>query len=224
MSPTPTQQPSRWAIAGSIAVAFALGLGLFVALPTLVAGWLMPSAEKHSVIANVLEGGVRLAVILGYIAAISMLKHVRRVFQYHGAEHKVIHAFEHAVPLTVPDVARFSTAHPRCGTAFILIVVVVKMIVNCFLPWYSSIPLRLLVRLATLIPVASISYEITRLAGRFRDHPAVTILFAPGLLLQRLTTREPDADQIEVAIKAFEAVQQDQLAEGTPQPQPHAAA
>ena len=204
---------SRWAIVTSMALAFVLGLGLFVALPTVLAGWLVPQAPKHSVLGNVVEGAIRLVVIVGYIAGISAIKHVRRVFQYHGAEHKVINAFEHGTLLTVQDVSRYSTMHPRCGTAFILLVVVVKMVVNCFLPWYTNIPLRVLVRLATLVPVVSISYELTRLAGKYRDSPLARAVFAPGLAMQVLTTREPDEGQVEVALKAFEAVQEEQLAE-----------
>jgi uncharacterized protein YqhQ len=146
---------------------------------------------------------VRLALLLGYLFAISFMPDVRRVFAYHGAEHMTIHAFEHGDPLVPDRVAPYPTAHPRCGTAFLLLVVVLTIVIFAFLPRVNLL-VDLLVRLALVIPVASISYEVLRLGASRERHPLMRLLVAPGLLLQRITTRRPDQRMIEVAIASME--------------------
>lgn len=189
----------------SMAGGIALGLGLFALLPTWVVGLVPGAAEMGSIAKNALEGAVRLLVVVSYILAISLLPYVRRVFQYHGAEHAIINCFEAGQEVTADNCARFSPLHPRCGTAFILVIIVVKIIVNCFLGW-PVLWLRLLLRLAVLPPIAAISYEILRYAGRHRDSILARIMAGPGLLLQMLTTRRPDRQQIQTAIYALAAV------------------
>ncbi len=189
----------------SMVMGIALGVGLFALLPTWVAGLVPGAAQMSSIAKNVLEGVVRLLVVMGYILAISLLSYVRRVFEYHGAEHATINCLEAGQQVTADNCARFSPLHPRCGTAFILVVIVVKIIVNCFLGW-PALWLRLVLRLAVLPPIAAISYEILRYAGRHRDSIIARILAGPGLLLQMLTTRRPDRQQIQTAIYALAAV------------------
>jgi uncharacterized protein YqhQ len=143
------------------------------------------------------------ALLVGYLVAISFLPDVRRVFAYHGAEHMTIHAFEHGDPLTPERIEPYPTAHPRCGTAFLLLVVVVSIVIFAFLPRVNLI-VDLLVRLALVVPVASISYEALRLGAAHERSSVMRLLVAPGLLLQRVTTRRPDARMIEVAVASLE--------------------
>lgn len=182
-----------------------LGLAvlLFIVIPTAAAKYL------HEVLAdplwlNLAEGALRMAIFLLYIYGISRLKDIQRVFQYHGAEHKTIHAYEAGVPLTVENVQRYSTLHPRCGTAFLLIVMVVSIVMFAFLGW-PDLWTRIASRIVLLPVVAGISYEIIRFAGRSGNR-IVQIAILPGLWLQKLTTRQPDDSQVEVAIQALEAV------------------
>ncbi len=193
--------------------ALAIGIGLFVLLPTYAVGWILGPGELgattenlSAVIArNLVEGVIRLLLVMGYIAAISLIGYIRRVFEYHGAEHKAINALEAGQQVTVENAMASSALHPRCGTAFILVVIAVKIIVNCFLGW-PDIWLRMLLRLAVLPPVAGIAYEVIHFAGRHRDSVFARALALPGLLLERLTTREADAEQVQVAIYALAAV------------------
>ncbi len=209
--PAADEQPgmlSRILMTLTIAVSLALGLGLFVLLPAWAVD-LLPGSETLSPTAkNVIEGGARLLVIVGYILGISLMPYVRRVFEYHGAEHATINCQELGGSVTVADCLRFSPLHPRCGTAFILLVIVVKIIVNSFLGW-PELWLRLGLRLAVLPPIAAISYEILRYAGRHRDSVLAKVLAYPGLMLQRLTTRPPDEQQIETAVYALAALAPD---------------
>ncbi len=206
--------------------AMALGIGLFVLLPAWAVDWFMGSAEisltgdfNQVLIRNLLEGGLRLLAIVGYIAAISLMSYVRRVFEYHGAEHATINAFEDTGKASVEEALRHSPLHPRCGTAFILVVIVMKIIVGCFLGW-PVLWLRLLLRLAILIPVAGIAYEIIHFAGRHRGSWLEKILAGPGLLMQKLTTRQPDEEQVEIAIYALAAVAPEvDLPEGFEEPE-----
>jgi uncharacterized protein YqhQ len=183
-------------------VALVGALLLFIGVPylaTSVARAVIPS----SVVLNVTEGLIRLALLIGYLIAISFLPDVRRVFAYHGAEHMTIHAFEHGDPLTPARIEPYPTAHPRCGTAFLLLVVVVSIVIFAFLPRVNLF-VDLVVRLALVIPVASISYEALRLGAAHERSPVMRLLVAPGLLLQRVTTRRPDARMIEVAVASLE--------------------
>ncbi|HEY8785042.1 MAG TPA: DUF1385 domain-containing protein [Candidatus Limnocylindria bacterium] len=183
-------------------VALVGALLLFIGVPYLATS-LARAVIPSSVVLNVTEGLIRLALLIGYLIAISFLPDVRRVFAYHGAEHMTIHAFEHGDPLTPARIEPYPTAHPRCGTAFLLLVVVVSIVIFAFLPRVNLL-VDLIVRLALVIPVASISYEALRLGAAHERSPVMRLLVAPGLLLQRVTTRRPDALMIEVAVASLE--------------------
>jgi uncharacterized protein YqhQ len=206
----PPSTLSRALMVLSTAFAFVMGLGLFVLLPTAVPRWIWGPRQamginRESILFNVVEGGIRLAVIVLYILTISLMKYVKRVFQYHGAEHATINCYEAGEAVTPDNCLRHSPLHPRCGTAFLLVVIVVKIILGCFLGW-PVMWLRMLLRLALLPVVAAVAYEILRWAGRHRHSLIATLLAGPGLALQVLTTRRPDRAQIETAIYALAAV------------------
>jgi len=188
---------------GMGAFSLLLGVGLFMLLPSFVAGLLIP--DEKALLFNLVEGAIRLALLVGYMAAVGQMAEIRRVFAYHGAEHKTINAHEAGAPLTVEGIRPFTTAHPRCGTAFLLIVVLISILV--FAPLGKP---ALLVRLASrllLLPVISgIAYELLRFTGKHADNPLVRVLIAPNLALQRLTTREPDDSMLEVALVSLKAV------------------
>ncbi len=206
-----TKQPglvSRIMTVLTMGASLALGIGLFVLLPAWVVDWLPGSPAMSAVTKNVIEGGIRLLVIVGYILGITLMPYVRRVFEYHGAEHTTINCYESGEQVTPENCARFSPLHPRCGTAFLLVVIVVKIIVNSFLGW-PDIWLRLGLRLAVLPPIAAISYEILRYAGKHRDSVIARAMSFPGMMLQKLTTRRPDQQQIETAIYALAALAPD---------------
>jgi uncharacterized protein YqhQ len=183
-------------------VALVGALLLFIGVPYLATS-IARVAIENSVVLNVTEGLIRLALLIGYLIAISFLPDVRRVFAYHGAEHMTIHAFEHGDPLVPARIEPYPTAHPRCGTAFLLLVVVISIVIFAFLPRVNLF-VDLIVRLALVIPVASISYEALRLGAAHERSPVMRLLVAPGLLLQRVTTRRPDARMIEVAVASLE--------------------
>lgn len=189
-----------------LTVLFALGLGLvlFVALPT-GAAHLLQGKIQGVFWQNVLEGGIRLVVFLLYVVLISRLKDIQRVFQYHGAEHKVIYNYESGQALSVENSGKFSTLHPRCGTSFLLLVVVVSIFVFAFLKLH---PLwwRIVSRILLMPVVAGVAYELLKFSSRHLDSPWLNWLIFPGLVLQRLTTREPDEAQIEVALAALDGV------------------
>ena len=178
-----------------------LGVCLFFILPTYLARFL---PLMHPVAYNLLEGLIRLAIFLGYIYLITRWGDVRRFFEYHGAEHKVIFCYEENEALEVPRVRPYSTCHPRCGTSFILIVMVVSILFFSLFGW-PILWQRILIRLALLPVVAGVSYEAIRLTAKSRSR-LVRLIAVPGLWLQRMTTREPDDGQIEVALCALKAV------------------
>jgi len=180
-----------------------LTIVLFVIIPTAAAKY-VHSAIKDPMLLNLAEGGLRMLIFFLYIYGISRMKDIKRVFQYHGAEHKTIHAYEAGVPLTVENVQKFSTLHPRCGTSFLLIVMIVSILMFAFLGW-PDLWMRILSRIILLPVVAGISYEIIRYAGR-SENRFVKFATLPGLWLQNLTTNEPDDEQVEVAIRALEEV------------------
>ena len=186
-------------------ILFSLGLAilLFVIIPTAAAKYI-DASFTNPILLNLLEGGLRLGIFLVYIYGISRMKDIQRVFKYHGAEHKTIHAYEAGVELTVENVQKYSTLHPRCGTAFLLIVMVVSIVMFAFLGW-PDLWLRILSRVILLPVVAGISYEIIRFAGKSQNS-LVHIAILPGLWLQKITTSQPDDDMVEVAIQALEAV------------------
>ncbi|MBA1334095.1 MAG: hypothetical protein HPY66_1579 [Firmicutes bacterium] len=176
---------------------------LFIILPTFLIRFLKFSVQS-TIVMNLMEGVIRITVFIIYLLAVSKIKDIQRVFEYHGAEHKVIHCYEHRQELTVENAARFTTLHPRCGTSFLLIVLVVSIIVFSFLGW-PNLLVRVVSRLLLLPVVGGISYEIIKWAGR-SNSLASRIVRKPGLFLQKLTTREPDEGQLEVAIEALKGV------------------
>lgn len=186
-------------------VALALAIVLFVALPTAATHWLA-GAVQNPFWSNIIEGTIRLAVFLGYIVAITRMEDIQRVFQYHGAEHKVINAYEAGVPLEVDKIRPFSPLHPRCGTSFLLIVMLVSIFVFALLGHHDNIILRILSRVLLMPVVAGIAYELLKLSGKYAQNPVCSWAIKPGLWLQRLTTKEPDDQQLEVAISALRAV------------------
>ena len=182
--------------------ALLFALVLFIGIPYVATGFLR-TAIPSTLWLNIAEGLLRLALLLGYLVAISFMPDIRRVFAYHGAEHMTIHAFEHGDPLDQSHIAPYPTAHPRCGTAFLLFVVVIAIAVFAFVPRVNLV-VDLVVRLILVIPVASISYEVLRFGAGHEDHPLMRLAVAPGLLLQAITTRRPDDRMIEVAIASLE--------------------
>lgn len=198
------EELSFWDMVLTIGLAFGLGLLLFVGLPT-GAAHLLRGQVTGVVWQNLLEGAIRLVVFFVYIVIISRLKDIQRVFQYHGAEHKAIFNYESGKELTVENARQFPRLHPRCGTSFLLIVVVVSIFVFAFVGLH---PLwwRLLSRMLLMPFVAGIAYEILKFSSRNLESPFVRWLIVPGLLLQKLTTREPDDAQLEVALAALKGV------------------
>lgn len=193
------------AIAFTIVLAFLLGITIFVIFPNLVADWIAPLRNKPMAL-NLAEGVIRLIIFVIYVSAIGMMKDIRRVFQYHGAEHKVVWTVEEGKALDVQTARSFPIAHPRCGTNFVFIVLIVSIIAFSFLGWNSNVVVRVVTRLCLLPVIAGVSYEFIRLMSSQRSRWWSQVCLAPGLAMQRLTTREPEDDQIEVAIKAMEAV------------------
>ena len=188
---------------GTMLFSVMLAIVFFVAVPTFGAKFFLRSATDP-ILLNIVEGILRLIIFLLYIWGISFTADIRRVFEYHGAEHKTIWAYEKKLPLTVENVRGQVRLHPRCGTNFLLIVMVVSIFVFAFLGWPGIVE-RILSRILLMPVVAGISYEMIRLAGRTAN-PVIKTMFKPGLWLQYLTTREPHDDQIEVAIEALETV------------------
>ena len=188
--------------AGFVVTTVAIALAIFVGVPY-VATQAIRGVVPDPQVQNILEGALRMALFLGYVSAISFLPDVRRVFAYHGAEHMTIHAFEHGDPLQPTAIEKYPTAHPRCGTAFLLLVVVVSIIAFAFLERANPF-VALLERLVLVIPVAAVSYEVLRIGARYERSPFMRILVWPGLVLQRITTRQPTRPMIEVAIASLE--------------------
>ena len=203
---------SSLAVGGSVAVSLLLAIAIFFATPVFATRLLDSFLDTSNLWSNVIEGTIRLLMFVGYIALIGLMPDIRRVFAYHGAEHMTIHAREHGQPLDVPSIRQFGTAHPRCGTAFILVVMVVAIIVHVF--WTPpGLVDRVLSRIVVLPLIAGLSYEIIRFSGFHADNFLVKAIIWPNLLLQALTTRQPDDDQIEVAISALNgAVEADRVA------------
>ncbi|WP_311194548.1 DUF1385 domain-containing protein [Selenomonas noxia] len=197
------EQMTKKEIALTILFALVLASILFIVIPT-GAAHLAAAYTNDPIVFNLIEGGIRLAVFLLYIWGISWMGRIRRVFQYHGAEHKTIHCYEAGEALTVENVQKFPRLHPRCGTNFLLIVMVIAIVFHVFFGW-PDLWLRILSRLAVLPVVAGVSYEIIRFAGR-SENRIVRILITPGLWLQYLTTRPPDDEMVEVAIESLKAV------------------
>lgn len=178
------------------------GMALFMVLPSFVAGLLV---KEQALLFNVVEGLIRLVLLIGYMAVIGRMEEIRRVFAYHGAEHKTINAHEDGAPLTVEGVRPYSRQHARCGTAFLLVVVLISILV--FAPLGKpDLPIRIISRLLLLPVIAGIAYEVLRFTGKHAGNPIIRALIAPNLALQNLTTREPDDSMLEVAITALKTV------------------
>ncbi len=196
------EELTSWALAGTMAVAFGFGIALFFFLPLYLTKLLVPIIGDHNVIFNLVDGVIRVIIFLIYIWSIARMNDIQRVFQYHGAEHKTIFAFEAGAELTVERVKTFSRLHPRCGTSFLLIVMLVSIGVFSLIPKTWLFEYKALSRVVLLPLIAGISYEFLKWSAKNDQHPLVKLVITPGLALQRLTTREPDDDQIEVAIRS----------------------
>ena len=187
----------------SVVLGIALSVGLFILLPTFLAGLLSRVVEQR-LLKNLLEGVLRIVIFLAYMWLATRLNDIKRVWAYHGAEHKAIFCYEKGLPLTTENVRSQSTLHPRCGTSFLFIVMIVSILVFSFTSW-NNVWIRIGLRLLLLPVVVAISYEIIKLAGRY-DNILTRIVSAPGKALQRLTTREPDDEMIDTAIEALKLV------------------
>lgn len=199
------EELSSWAMAGTMATAFGFGIGLFFVLPLYATKWLtqLSLISDHNVVFNLVDGVIRVIVFLIYIWAISRMEDIRRVFQYHGAEHKSIFTFEAGEDLTVENVRRHSRLHPRCGTSFLLIVMLVSIGVFSLIPKLWPFYLKAGARVVLLPLIAGISYEFLKWSAKHDNHPLVRMMVTPGLALQRMTTGEPDDAQLEVAIRSL---------------------
>ena len=199
------EEISARSMAGMMAVSLTIAIGLFFLVPVLASDRL-EGLLGSSLMANIAEGVIRLGLFLGYILLIGRMNDIRRVFMYHGAEHMTVHAQERGDPLNIAHIRRYPTAHPRCGTAFLLVVMVVAILAFIFVgrePFWWLIASRIV-----LVPlIAAVSYEVIRFSGRHADNPLVALITAPSLALQSLTTRQPDDDQIEIAIAAMQQAQ-----------------
>ncbi len=200
---------SSWSIAFSIGAALLVAIALFKFLPLLIAtltGEFLGGVAQSSLVFNVIDGVTRVCIFLLYVYAIGFWKEMRRIFQYHGAEHKVIYAFEAGEECTVENARKYLPFHPRCGTSFLLIVMIISIVTFMFIPQEWTFLEKLLARIILLPALAGISYEVLRLSAKLKNNPFMSILILPGLLLQRMTAKEPDDSQIEVAIAALKEV------------------
>lgn len=204
---------SDFEIGITLLIAFVFGILLFVVLPTAAASFLTNVLKGNSLLATSIEGAIRVGVFLIYIYAISKMKDIQRVFQYHGAEHKSIYAFENREELTIANAQKYTTLHPRCGTSFLLIVMVFSIFIFAIsdsflikdLTGWQKETIKHLSRLILIPLVAGVAYEFQRFTGRHLDNPLIKMVAAPGMGLQKMTTREPDDSQVEVAIVALKA-------------------
>ena len=188
---------------GTVAISIVLAVAIFMVLPYYISVFFQRFITSQTLLA-LLEGVIRLTIFIGYVAAMSLMPDIKRVYMYHGAEHKCINCIEQGMDLTVENVRKSSRLHKRCGTSFLLIVMLISIVFFLFIRVDNRI-LQLLLRLVLIPVIAGVSYEFIRLAGR-SDHMLVNLFSKPGLLLQRITTREPDDSMIEVGIASVEAV------------------
>jgi uncharacterized protein YqhQ len=199
--PASLSKPLAWT---TVAVAMIFGIGVFFVTPLAVVGVVEQFVgSAHSLWSNLLEGLIRLVLLVGYVALIGLMPDVKRVYAYHGAEHMTIHAWEHNDPLDPQHVAQYPPAHPRCGTAFLLEVVAISVVLFALLGT-PDLWLRVLSRILLIPVIAGIAYELLRLGGKYPNSALMKVIVAPGLLLQALTTRYPDESQMEVAIASME--------------------
>lgn len=202
---------TKSAMAITIASSIGLGIGLFILLPlyaTKLIGMALSAVAEQSLLFNLVDGLVRVVVFLLYILVIGLWSEMRRVFEYHGAEHKVIHAFEEGRELTPQSAKQYSPLHPRCGTSFLLIVMVMSILVFSFVPQSWHFIYKFLSRLVLIPLIAGLSFELLKLSAKMSENPIIRLMIYPGLMLQRLTTREPDESQLEVAIAALKGLEE----------------
>lgn len=190
----------------TILSAFGIGIFIFLILPLLIT-WLLqkpfPVIEKSSLVFNAIDGVLRVIIFLGYVTAISFFKDIERVFQYHGAEHKAVFAFEAGEEVDVANARKYSILHPRCGTSFLLMVMLISIVTFSFIPREWGLLYKVLARVVLIPVIAGIAYEFIKISSKKMHHRFIRYLILPGLWLQRLTTREPTDEQIEVAIRAL---------------------
>lgn len=185
-----------------------LALLLFTMLPAFIVGLFREKIGSNFLL-SAIEGVIKIGILVLYLWAVSKMDDIKRTFEYHGAEHKTIFCFEHGFELTPENVKKERRFHPRCGTSFLLIVLILSIFINSLITW-ESIGMRVVLKIALLPIVVGVGYELIKIAGKY-DNPFTKVLSAPGLWLQRLTTKEPDISQIEVAIAAFKAVEPDDI-------------
>jgi uncharacterized protein YqhQ len=190
---------------GTVAASLALVVALFIMVPLFATRYLIDPHINSALLSNVFEGLIRIGIFIAYLKLISLIPYIKRVFEYHGAEHKVVNAYEAGVPLEVESVKNYSTAHARCGTAFLFIVLIVAIFVFA-LVGQPSLWIRILSRIALIPVIAVISYEIMKFGAAHINNKIVRVLLAPGLMLQAITTSEPDDGQLETAISALNEV------------------
>lgn len=194
------------AIYMAVILSVALSVGLFILIPNIIAGFFKFNKDTFwgVVLYNLLEGFLRIFIFLGYIIMASRLKDIKRIWEYHGAEHKTIHCYENEEELTVENVKKYSTKHPRCGTSFMFLVIIVSILVFSFAGWHSML-INIIMRIVLIPLVAGLAYEVVKFAGRC-EWKIAGIINAPGMMFQLFTTKEPDEEQIEVAIEALKNV------------------
>ncbi len=203
------QEVSSWTMGFTFTFALCFGIFLFFLIPLFLTKWLrftIPMVSTSGILFNLVDGVIRLIIFLTYLWAISLLKEVRRIFEYHGAEHKSIFAFESGEVLAADRVRNFSYLHPRCGTSFLLIVMVVSILVFALIPHQLAFGYKVASRVVFIPLIAGLAYEIIRFADQKRERKTMQCFIKPGLWLQRLTAREPSEDQIEVALRALREV------------------
>jgi len=203
------QEVSSWTMGLTFTFALCFGIFLFFLVPLFLTKWLrftIPMVSTSGILFNLVDGMIRLMIFLAYLWAISFFKEVRRIFEYHGAEHKSIFAFESGEVLVADRVRDFSYLHPRCGTSFLLIVMVVSILVFALIPHQLAFGYKVASRVVFIPLIAGLAYEIIRFADQKRERKSMQYFIKPGLWLQRLTAREPSEDQIEVALRALHEV------------------
>jgi len=203
------ETPSSSSLFFTVLVAFIIGIGLFLLLPlyvTKLLGIAFGSINDSSLMFNLVDGVIRVAVFLAYILAINMSREIRRIFEYHGAEHKAVHAYESGETLTPENADKYSTLHPRCGTSFLIIVMLMSILIFSLIPKDWHFAGKFLSRLVLIPLIAGLSYEFIKISSKKMKNPFIRLAAAPGLYLQKLTTGKPSHEQLEVAIKALQEV------------------
>jgi len=209
---------SSWTLGLVMAAAFGIGILFFIVLPHYLTGFLGHFFQQdlgvESLYFHLIDGIIKVLFFIGYIYLISFMQDIQRIFQYHGAEHKCIYTYEAGEELTVSNARKYSTLHPRCGTAFLLVVFLISIVLFSvifpFLPKFPTLGKGLTnliyigIKLPLIFPIAGLAYEVIKLSGKKPDHPALKIIIAPGLWLQRMTTKPPTDDQIEIALRALQ--------------------